>query len=188
MLEALISSLAETDKLAKLILDAPGTNMDAAYKQNGVAIDEMSSNSHIRRVWDFARNLRVLREILVSTLLVLLYAMSQLLKDTSYLYFRWYFQVVQYEGKYLEDVNLIKIWLSWTKNACYWTVMVQMLKAKGIDLNIDDISLNDKATYDLISTGNTYGIFQIWIWMVCSLFVKIATRHIRRFNCDSCSL
>ena len=152
--------LAETDKLAKLIPDAPGTNMDAAYKQNGVAIDEMLSNSHIRRVWDFAKNLEGVKRNLGVHAAGLVVCDEPIVKRCP-IYTLGDTQVVQYEGKYLEDVNLIKFDFLGLKTLSVIESTVQMLKVKGIDLNIDDISLNDKATYDLISTGNTYGIFQI---------------------------
>ncbi|NQY95118.1 MAG: DNA polymerase III subunit alpha, partial [Campylobacteraceae bacterium] len=68
----------------------------------------------------------------------------------------------QYNGKYVEDVDLIKFDFLGLKTL---TVIEEALKliehrhGKKIDFLTADV--NDKGVYDLIKTGNTIGLFQI---------------------------
>lgn len=69
--------------------------------------------------------------------------------------------VVQYEGRWLDYLKLLKMDFLGLKTITLIYKTVDLVKrSKHIELNIDKLSLNDPDTYDLISKGQTDGIFQ----------------------------
>ncbi len=69
--------------------------------------------------------------------------------------------VTQYEGRVIEDTGLIKMdflglkTLSIIKDAVF-----NIKRSRGIDVDIDNIPIDDKETYELYSRGATVGTFQ----------------------------
>lgn len=64
----------------------------------------------------------------------------------------------QYEASDLEKLGLVKIDFLGIKNL---TIIDKVLKLINDKINIYNLPLEDKKTYDLISKGNTNGIFQL---------------------------
>ena len=69
--------------------------------------------------------------------------------------------VTQYEGSVIEDTGLIKMDFLGLKTLSIIKEAVANIKShRGIDIDIDKISINDDATYKLYSEGKTVGTFQ----------------------------
>ncbi|MCP9613052.1 DNA polymerase III subunit alpha [Coprobacter tertius] len=69
--------------------------------------------------------------------------------------------VTQYEGSVIEDTGLIKMDFLGLKTLSIIKEAVANIKlSRGIDIDIDKISINDEATYKLYSEGRTIGTFQ----------------------------
>ena len=69
--------------------------------------------------------------------------------------------VTQYEGSVIEDTGLIKMGFLGLKTLSIIKEAVENIKkSKGIDLNIDEVPIDDPATYKLYSEGRTVGTFQ----------------------------
>lgn len=69
--------------------------------------------------------------------------------------------VVQFEGKQVESVGLIKMDFLGLKTLSIIKDALENIEySKGIKLDIDSIPLDDAATYDLYSRGETTGLFQ----------------------------
>lgn len=69
--------------------------------------------------------------------------------------------VTQYEGAKVEDVGLIKMDFLGLKTLSILKEAVANIKqSRSVDLNIDTIPIDDKATYELYSRGDTIGTFQ----------------------------
>ncbi len=67
----------------------------------------------------------------------------------------------QYEGKVIEETGLIKMDFLGLKTLSIIKEAVENIKESlGIDLNIDEISIEDPATYQLYCDGRTIGTFQ----------------------------
>lgn len=69
--------------------------------------------------------------------------------------------VTQYDMKIIEKIGLIKIDFLGLETLTIINDTISLLKEQGIDLDLSTIPLDDKATYDLLSSGNTSGVFQL---------------------------
>ncbi|MEG0283971.1 MAG: DNA polymerase III subunit alpha [Erysipelotrichales bacterium] len=65
--------------------------------------------------------------------------------------------MVQYSMDYLESIGLFKMDILGLKNL---GIIKDILNDIDEDINLDKIDLNDKKTFNMISNGNTLGIFQ----------------------------
>jgi DNA polymerase-3 subunit alpha len=69
--------------------------------------------------------------------------------------------VTQYEGSVIEDTGLIKMDFLGLKTLSIIKEAIENIKhSKGIVVNIDEIDINDPATYELYTEGRTIGTFQ----------------------------
>ncbi len=70
--------------------------------------------------------------------------------------------ITQYDMWSCEDVGLVKMDFLGIRNLSILGSAVNIIKkTKQIEINLDNIPLNDKKTYDLMSKGETMGIFQL---------------------------
>lgn len=155
--------LYECDRLAKMIPERPGTKFTDAYADvPELAAERTSSNPLICKTLQLAEKLEgVVRQTGVHACGVII-AKDDLEKfipvctaKEAELF------VVQYDGKHVEDVGLLKMDFLGLKTLSIIKDAVENIKlSKGIDLDIDAIPLDDELTYDLYSRGDTTGLFQ----------------------------
>ena len=68
--------------------------------------------------------------------------------------------VTQYNLKWVEPAGLVKFDFLGLKTLTTIRYAVDMVKQRGIEIDIDAIDIEDAATYKLYARGDTYGIFQ----------------------------
>ncbi|ODT72626.1 MAG: DNA polymerase III subunit alpha [Pelagibacterium sp. SCN 63-23] len=68
--------------------------------------------------------------------------------------------VTQYNLKWVEPAGLVKFDFLGLKTLTTIRYAVDMVKNRGVEIDIDAIPIDDKATYKLYARGDTYGIFQ----------------------------
>ena len=69
--------------------------------------------------------------------------------------------IVGYDKDYIESMGILKIdLLSITNLSFIENVLDEIKKEYGLDLNLNNISIDDKKTLDLFAKGNTIGVFQ----------------------------
>ena len=69
--------------------------------------------------------------------------------------------VTQFTMKTIEKIGLIKIDFLGLETLTLIANVTKLLKAEGIELDIDKIPLDDAKTYNLLSSGDTSGVFQL---------------------------
>ena len=70
--------------------------------------------------------------------------------------------VTQYEMHGIEDLGLLKMDFLGLRNLDVISDAQSMIRERhDVDFDIETVSLEDRATYDLLSAGNTVGVFQL---------------------------
>lgn len=69
--------------------------------------------------------------------------------------------VTQYNMKFVESTGLVKFDFLGLKTLTVIAEAVKMVRRRGIDLNISEISLDDRETYELLHRAETDGVFQL---------------------------
>ena len=155
--------LSEADRLSKLIPERPGTTFSKAYEEVPELISERnSSNELISQTLKYAEVLEgSIRQTGVHACGIIIgrdnleeHIPICINKDTE-LY------VTQYDGKHIESVGMLKMdFLGLKTLSIIKDTIENIRKSKGIEINIDDISLDDQKTFELYSRGDTTGLFQ----------------------------
>ncbi len=70
--------------------------------------------------------------------------------------------VTQYEMHGVEDLGLLKMDFLGLRNLDVITDTIEMIRlTKGVEVDIDDVDLDDAATFDLLQRGDSIGVFQL---------------------------
>ncbi|RLD64165.1 MAG: DNA polymerase III subunit alpha, partial [Bacteroidetes bacterium] len=155
--------LSESDKLAKLVPDTPKITLKKAYKE----VPELdkarnSDNEEIASTLKYAEELEgSIRHtgihacgIIIGRDDLIEHIPMCTVKDSELL-------VTQYDGRFVEPVGMLKMDFLGLKTLSIIKDTIENIKlSKGVDVDIDNISLDDKPTFELYSSGNTTGTFQ----------------------------
>ncbi|WP_416991695.1 DNA polymerase III subunit alpha [Alistipes indistinctus] len=156
-------SLSESNRISKLVPEKPGTTFEKAFKEAPELLAERESeNPLIRATMKYAEQLEgSVRQTGVHACGVIIgqddlekFAPIAIAKDAE-------LNVVQFEGKQVESVGLIKMDFLGLKTLSIIKDALENIEAsKGVKIDIDAIPLDDSATYELYSRGETTGLFQ----------------------------
>lgn len=70
--------------------------------------------------------------------------------------------ITQYEMHACEDVGLIKFDILGIRNLSTLGLAIKMVKEKkGVDIDLHELPLDDKKTFEMLSKGDTMGVFQL---------------------------
>ncbi|MBK7626916.1 MAG: DNA polymerase III subunit alpha [Bacteroidales bacterium] len=155
--------LPDADRLAKLVPERPGITLKAAYEEvPELAKERDSSNKLIAQTLKYAEVLEgSVRQTGVHACGIIIgkdsldnYIPLCTAKDTD-LY------ATQYDGSHVESVGLLKMdFLGLKTLSIIKDAIDNIKKSKGIEIDIDDLPLDDKKTFELFSNGETTAIFQ----------------------------
>ncbi len=154
---------AKADAMAKLIPDELGINLEKAYEKEPKIKELIESDAQAARVWEFAKALEGLNRNAGTHAAGVVISNEPLWEKTPI--FKPSGQntlATQYNGKYVEDVDLIKFDFLGLKTLTVVDEALKLVKERhGVDINFKEIDINDPKVYDYISTGDTLGLFQI---------------------------
>jgi DNA polymerase-3 subunit alpha len=155
--------LADADRLAKMVPERPGVTLSAAYAEvPELARERNSSNKLIATTLKYAEVLEgSVRQTGIHACGIIIgkdpldnYIPLCTAKDTD-LY------STQYDGSQVGSVGLLKMDFLGLKTLSIIKDCVENIKrSKGIDIDINNLPLDDKKTFELFSNGETTGIFQ----------------------------
>ena len=155
--------LSEADRLAKMVPDRPGVTLSAAYAEvPELAKERNSSNKLIAQTLKFAEVLEgSVRQTGIHACGIIIgkdsldnYIPLCTAKDTD-LY------ATQYDGSQVGQVGLLKMDFLGLKTLSVIKDCIENIKrSKGISIDLDNLPLDDKKTFELFSNGETTGIFQ----------------------------
>jgi len=154
---------SEADAMAKLIPDELGINLSDSWDKEPKIKELCESNPQAARVWKYALALEGLNRNAGTHAAGVVISNEPLWKKTPL--FKPSGQetiATQYNGKYVEDVDLIKFDFLGLKTLTVIEGANQLIeKRHGSRIDFIQQDVNDKAVYDLIQTGHTIGLFQI---------------------------
>ena len=155
--------LAKADQLAKLVPEAPGITFNKAYEQVPQLKKERENGEElVRKTLKYAEVLEgSLRQTGLHACGVIIgkddlteYLPICTSKDTD-------LRVTQFDGDHVESVGMLKMDFLGLKTLSIIKDAVENVKeSRGIDVDIDNISLEDKQTFELYSRGETTALFQ----------------------------
>lgn len=151
----------EADKLAKAVPFGIGMTLDKALKQSPQFAQMYNENEELRQVIKAAKAVEGMPRhasthaagVVVSKLPIDNYV-PLYLQDESI--------TTQYSMGLLEELGLLKMDFLGLRTLKVIKDAIRNIKAsRNMDINIDDIDYKDKETFDLISRGDTLGVFQL---------------------------
>lgn len=86
--------------------------------------------------------------------------------------------VTQYAMNPLTDLGMLKMDFLGLKNLTVIEAAVQLIRRKNPEFRIEDIPLDDQATFDVINAGDTIGLFQLESGKMASLCKRFDVRNI----------
>lgn len=155
--------LPDADRLAKMVPDRPGITLTQAYAEVPELLKEKeSSNKLVAQTLKYAEVLEgSIRQTGVHACGIIIgkdaldnHIPLCTAKDTD-LY------VTQYDGSQVENVGLLKMdFLGLKTLSIIKDTIENIKKSKKKEIDIDNLPLDDKKTFQLFSNGDTTGIFQ----------------------------
>ncbi len=156
--------LNETSKIAELVPEKPGIKLKDAIKEIKELKQIKDKNNEASEVLKFAEVLEGSVRNIGTHACGIIIGRDDLekyipicipSKDSELKY------VTQYDGKHVEDVGLLKMDFLGLKTLSIIKDTIDNIKlSKNINVDIDNVDLNDQATYELYSKGQTTGLFQ----------------------------
>ncbi len=156
-------SFAEMNALAKLISERPGTSLEEALQSSELQA-ALESSEVYRKILDVAQKLEgKARHVSVHACGVVITpeaatkytALQRAPKDDQTI-------ITQYHAKPLESLGLLKMDFLGLKNlTIIQTALLIIERMHKVKIDIRTIPLDDKATFELLSRGETTGVFQL---------------------------
>jgi len=149
------------DQFVKLIPDKLGIKLNEAYEEEE-KIKELVENEPIyKRLYEFGLKLEGLKRNTGMHAAGVVISDNPLWEKTP-LYRQEENYVTQYSLNFLEDVDLIKFDFLGLKTLTVIDNALKFIKQNhNVDIDFSTMEMDDKKVFDLISSGNTLGLFQI---------------------------
>jgi len=153
---------AEVDRIAKLIPNDPKITIDDAVKMEPQLKDLYEKDEGVKELLDIAKRLEGLNRH-ASTHAAGVVISPEPLTNFAPLYRNPSDEsiVTQFEMKALEKVGLLKFDFLGLKTLTVIEKTLEYVRQAGGELTLDTIPLDDRLTYDLLSSGQTAGVFQL---------------------------
>jgi len=159
--------LPESDRLAKLVPEGPKVNLKSAYEDVKELADAKKSDNplivetlkyaevlegSVRNTGIHACGIIIGKEDLKNNIPLCIAKDKETDKDVL---------VTQFEGKWVEEVGLLKMDFLGLKTLSIIKAVLENIKlSTGSEFDIEKIPFDDAATYELYSRGDTVGTFQ----------------------------
>lgn len=155
--------LPEADRLAKMVPERPGTTFKKAFEEVPDLNAERSSSNPL-----ISNTLRIAERLEGSVRQTGLHACGVIIgrndlkehlpvcrfKDSKLL-------VTQFDGHFVEDVGMLKMDFLGLKTLSIIKDAIDNIRdSKGVEVDIDHVPMDDVATFELYSRGDTTGLFQ----------------------------
>lgn len=155
--------LARVDKVAKAIPNDPGMTLEKALTVSPDLARMVNEEQEIKHLYDLSQALEGMPRhasthaagVVIAKDTLMSYIPLQKTADGSFL-------MTQFPMKTVEEIGLLKMDFLGLRNLTILQTAVRLIKeTKGLELDLRELPLDDSATYDLLSAGNSTGVFQL---------------------------
>ena len=170
---------AEVDKIAKLVPNTPKITIEAAMKQEPQLKDLYETNDEVKELLDIAIRLEGLNRhasthaagVVISPVPLTEYTpLYKSPSDDSIM--------TQFDMGSVEGIGLLKFDFLGLKTLTVIQKTLNYIKQGGTEICLKDIPLDDEKTYELLSSGQTTGIFQLESAGMKDILVKMTPNRI----------
>ena len=154
---------SETDQITKLFPDELNIKLKDAYDQSADLRAKIESEPKLQKAWEYALKLEGLYRnagmhaagVIITEEPIVSYCPLYVSKDGD--------MVTQFDKDYSEKIGLVKFDFLGLKTLTVIDNAVQFIrKQPGLEnFDLKAVSYKDKKVFDLISSGNTNGVFQV---------------------------
>ena len=149
------------DQFVKLIPDKLGITLSQAKEEEEKIAKLVQEEAIYKRLYDFGLKLEGLKRNTGMHAAGVVISDNKLWEKTP-LYRQDENYVTQYSLNFLEDVDLIKFDFLGLKTLTVIDNALKMIKQNyNVDIDFSTMEMDDKKVFELISSGNTLGLFQI---------------------------
>jgi DNA polymerase III subunit alpha len=157
--------LRDTDRLAKLVPVWQGRSksLEDAIKEVPEFREAYESSEEQKRLVDVARTLEGVSRNVSTHAAGVVIAPDALVNYTPLQFGPKSEAVItQYDMKAVGDIGLLKIDFLGLQNLDIITTCLRLVKeTRGIEVDLEKMTLDDAKTYELLSSGDTHGVFQL---------------------------
>ena len=170
---------AEVDKIAKLVPNTPKITIESAMKQEPQLKDLYDTNDEVRGLLDIAMRLEGLNRhasthaagVVISPVPLTEYTpLYKSPSDESIM--------TQFDMGSIEGIGLLKFDFLGLKTLTVIQKTLNYIRQGGTEVILKDIPLDDEKTYELLSSGQTTGIFQLESAGMKDILVKMTPNRI----------
>lgn len=176
---AMDMAYAEVDKIAKLVPNMPKITIESAMKQEPQLKDLYDTNDEVKGLLDIAMRLEGLNRhasthaagVVISPVPLTEYTpLYKSPSDESIM--------TQFDMGSIEGIGLLKFDFLGLKTLTVIQNTLNYIKQGGAEISLKDIPLDDEKTYELLSSGQTTGIFQLESAGMKDILVKMTPNRI----------
>ena len=150
--------LKDVDMLSKSVPNAVKITLQDAYEQSERFRLALSSDVALQRVYEMAKQLEGLPRHVSTHAAGIVMSKYPLQQVVPLISIEEDLYSSQYSMEYLEDIGLIKMDFLGLRNL---TIIDEIVNRMDVSIDILKIPLDDTKTYELISQGDTVGVFQL---------------------------
>ncbi len=169
---------AEGDRIARLIPDEPKMTLEKAEEISEDIRNLLKSDERYQVLWKHAKVLQGMNRHFGVHAAGVVIAPGNLTDYIPVAVNNNGELITQYDMKSVEKAGVIKMDFLGLRTLTVIYHAIKMIKAKGIDIDIDSIPLDDKETLRLFSEGQTHGIFQFESGGMREYLRKLKPSHI----------
>lgn len=149
------------NKISSLISDVPGVTLDTAMKESQELRDLYESDRSVRKIYDLARKIEGLSRHLSVHAAAVVIAPDNITEYAPILVKNNVASTQLSKGP-VEALGLLKMDFLGLRTLTIVSDTLQSIEDDlGKTIDIDNIPLDDKSTYDMLSEGDSSGVFQL---------------------------
>ncbi len=153
---------AEANRLSKLIPDALDATISGAMETNPEIKSEMSKNPKVKQLFNYATKIEGLKRHTGVHASGVLVTKDEVTKYTPLAKGSKGIITTQYEGNTVSDMGLLKIDFLGLRTLTVIDNAVKLIKKlRGIDIDIANLPIDDKKTFELLDRAETTCVFQL---------------------------